>query len=268
MHRICLILLLGCAPLLVEAQIFGPVAVPVKEKKDQAGDGNWLAVEVSAGGNLVTRRKLLYDFPTVDGLRPGLGARAGLKATVFPDSDVRLLLGVNFLNDRGTLTNYRKESNGGLFFVADPNEVNRIRTGDVTINEKWWRLSLGLGFPLGRFSGEVSFMASSILNGSQLYNYQQTITAFVDPITGQTIPLNSPIVRSGNRNFYRDNFGGYGGITFAISYPLTERLNVELEYEQGWHLDANGGSFEEWRQRRSRMGLTLGYRLFGLKRRR
>jgi len=80
MRRLCLILLLGCAPLLINAQIFGPVAVPVKEKKDQAGDGNWLAVEVSAGGNLITRRRLLYDFPTVDGLQPGLGARAGLKA--------------------------------------------------------------------------------------------------------------------------------------------------------------------------------------------
>lgn len=268
MRRLCLILLLGCAPLLIEAQVFGPVAVPVTEKKSQAGDGNWLAVEVSAGGNLITRRRLLNDFPTVDGLQPGLGARAGLKATFFPESDVRLILGVNFLNDRGTLNNYRKESTGGLLFLDEPNEVNRVRAGDVTINEKWWRLSLGLGFPLGRFSGELAFMASSIISGSQLYNYQQTTTAFVDPITRQTIPLNSPIVRAGSRDFYRENFGGYGGITLALSYPLTERLSVALEYEQGWHLDSNGGRFDEWRQRRSRMGLTVGYRLFQAARRR
>jgi hypothetical protein len=207
-------------------------------------------------------------LPTTDGLRPGTGARAGIKALIFPEADIKMVLGFDFLHDRGTLNNYRRERRGSIFFAADPDEVSSVREGNVTINEKWWRARLGLGFPLGRLSGEVAFMVSSILNGSQRYDYRQTTTALVDPVTGQTIPLNPPIVRSGSREFFQDNFGGYGGVTFALSYPFTERLKVELEYEQGWHLDGSGGGFEEWRQRRSRLGLTVAYRLVRVVRRR
>lgn len=275
MYRYCLLLALVYLSAAATAQIFGPVAVPVEERKTRPeDDGKWLAVEASAGANLITRRRLLREFDTVEGLTPGVGSRAGIKFMVLPESNVRLVLSLDYLQDRGTLKGYHKENNS--FFSGNIDGVaQRERTGEVTISENWWRGALGLGFRLGPLNALVAFHASGIISGSQQYDYTETINAIFEPVTGQAIPLTPALVRTGSRDFFRasndifrDSNGGYGGLYFELSYPFTERLRLQLEYEQGWHLDVNGGRYEEWRQRRSRMGLTVAYRVFSLERQR
>lgn len=266
MYRLFLFVLLVCLSLPAAAQIFGPVAVPVEEEEARARSNKWLTLEVSAGANLVTRRRPLREAVTTEGLRLGVGPRAGIKALFFPESGVRLVLGLDYLRDHGTILGYRKETIS--FFDQDTEDISpRVRTGDVTIRENFWRGSLGLGFALGPIDGQVAFYASGIFSGSQRYDYEETINAFQEPVTGQLIPLNPVLVRTGSRDFHSDFFGGYGGMTFELSYPFAERFRVQLEYEQGWHLDPEGGQFEEWRQRRSRMGVTVAYQLVALERR-
>jgi hypothetical protein len=76
MYRLYLIFLLVCLPKPTAAQIFGPVAVPVKERNGRGKGSTWLALDVSAGGNLITRRKLLDDL-THNGRAPARHRRTG-----------------------------------------------------------------------------------------------------------------------------------------------------------------------------------------------
>lgn len=250
-----------------EAQLFGPVAVPVDpEKGRRNANEKWLELEAVVGANMISRRRLLYTFPSVGNLRPGLAPRLGLKAVIFPEARTRLVLRLDYIQDRGTLQDYRKT------YVAEDNllvdfsgaaEVLRELSGDVKINEQWLRGTLGLGFDVGPFDLTLAFASSGLLSGSQRYEYNYTVFAFLDYITGQVIPLAPPETRQNTREFYvTDPRGGYGAAVFELSWPVSERLRVELEYEQGLHTNLGESIRDEWRQRRSRVGLMVGYRLF------
>lgn len=250
-----------------EAQLFGPVAVPVNPEKGRSGANEaWWELELAVGANMISRRRLLYTFPSVRNLRPGLAPRIGLKAIVLPKARTRLVLRLDYIQDRGTLQDYRKTNVAEANLLVDffgPAEVLREQNGDVKIKEQWLRGTLGLSFDVGPLDLTLAFAASGLLSGSQRYEYDYTVFAFQDYITGQVIPLDPPETRQNAEEFYAtDPSGGYGAAVFELSWPVSERLRVELEYEQGLHTNLGDSAREEWRQRRSRVGLLVGYRLF------
>lgn len=264
MPRFILILLTFCClPVFTAAQIFGPVAVPVDQTEVRNKPKKWLALDVSTGLNLVTRRKPLGRFPEADNLRTAPGARLGLQAIIFPDDNSRLVLGVDFIHDRGTLEGYTYSKTTLAFDPSgDSRELNKL-TGNVRINERWLRWSLGADFSIGPVDLLVGFQVARIQKGSQRYEYEQTTLALFEGVTGQVIPLDQPVTRPGSTEFYgRNAYGGYSGMVLALSWPVTGRMLLRAEYEQGLHMDWDTASVEEWRQRRSRVGLTVGYRLF------
>lgn len=259
-HLLLLLILCGFTKEL-SAQIFGPVAVPVTDRKEARSNQSVLAFEASAGTNLVTRRKVLSDRFQTDGLELAVGWQVGIQLVFFPESNVGLLLGFEGVNDRGTLLGYAKSFNGNGFnqdgFEPD---AHRTRIGDVSINENWLRSRLGLRFAIGKLLAETSYQVSSLLGGSQQYDYVQTTTGLFDPVTDRLITLEEPITRQGSRNLIDDTSGGYGGLFLALTYPVSERLSVGLNYEQGWHLSREAIN-QEWRQRRSRLGAGVTYQL-------
>ncbi len=250
----------------LSAQIFGPVAVPVAQRPEGGTYRSFLAVEASGGLNLVTRRSILRSRFEADGVTPGLGWQAGLQAIFFPESEVGLLLGFEAVRDRGTINNYTKTFSGNPFTSTPAADPIRSRVGDVIIKEFWLRSRLGLQFNLGKLRAETAFQVSSLLGGSQQYDYVQTTTALFDQFTDRIVPLETPVVRTGSRNLIAAAArGGYGGLYVSLRYPLQPRLYVGISYEQGWHFDSSAVN-QEWRQRRSRAGLGLTYELFRLAR--
>lgn len=225
------------------------------------------AVELTAGSNFALGYKPLLNRIAVNDRTPLPGWRAGIQATMAGrQSRSILLMGVDVFRDETDLLGYRHtaQSLSGFFPTVDATET-RNREGTLAVRETQLRVILAHRITIRKFDVQYGLSVSGRIGGEQTYDFQQTTTSWLDPVTGGRIVFAEPLVSNGSRTFPEDqlNRNTYLGLTLGGGYLITPRLGVRIEWERGLHL--RNGSFisNRYKQSHQRLGLYLSYRLFG-----
>jgi len=222
-------------------------------------------VELSAGSNFALGYNPILSRETTGGRTLLPGWRAGVSGTMAGrQSRSVLLLGLDVFRDRTDLLSYRQETR--FFFDAEPdgNDI-RFREGTLRIRETQLRVMIAHRITLNKFDVQYGLSASGRVGGEQVYDFQQTTTAWLDPVTGGRIAFEEPLVSNGRfvvpEKVLNDNT--YLGLLLGGGYNLTPRLGVRLEWELGVHLRNGSQISNRYKQYHQRLGLFLNYGLFG-----
>lgn len=220
-------------------------------------------LELQAGTSFALSRKPVLKRIDFSGrtFRPGwrLGAAAILSGRI---SKSALVMGLDLINDRVDLNDYAplrprtNEVTGEAF--ASP------RIGTLRINETQLRGLIGHRIDINPVTLQYGLSFSAYVGGGRRYDFVQTTTSFTDPITGQPIPLDEPLVSSGSSDVPKSelNRGAYGGLLIAVGYSVTPRLNILLDFEQGL-VFRNGAKLDNrYKQEHIRLGIVAAYRFF------
>lgn len=220
-------------------------------------------LEVLAGANLAINRKPRPSRISSQGAQLLPGYRLGLAGNLsLSNSRTSLLFSLDFIQDRMVVTNYTKNSsnslNGGP--LAD-----RFRTGELDINETHLRGAFGVRIDWKKISLISAFSVSGFVGGGQTYAFEQRTSSVIDPFTGLIITLAEPLVSSGSVEYPTEALrrNTYGALVVAPAYRLTPRLSLSLELELGVQLGGGVSLSEEYKQHNARLGLVVGYRIFG-----
>lgn len=227
------------------------------------------AAELTAGSNFALGYKPLLNRITVSGRTVLPGWRAGIRGTMAGrQSRSILLLGLDAFQDRTDLLGYRQvnESLSNLFGVADDDAELRSREGTLTVRETRLRGMIAHRITINhKLDLQYGLSVSGRIGGEQTYDFQQTTTSWLDPVTGGRIVFAEPLVSNGSRTFpeYQLNRNAYLGLTLGGGYLITPRLGVRMEWELGLHLRDGSSINNRYKQSHQRLGLFLSYRLFG-----
>lgn len=223
------------------------------------------AAELAAGSNFALGYTPLLSRITVSGRTVLPGWRAGIRGTMAGrQSRSILLLGLDIFQDQTDLLHYRQTSQSFFDFSAVEDQI-RFREGTLVIRETHLRGMIGHRIMLNKFDVQYGFSVSGRIGGEQTYDFLQTTTAWVDPITGGRIVFDEPLVSNGSQTFPEAqlNANTYLGFLLGGGYYITSRLGLRVEWELGIHL--RNGTFisNRYKQSHQRLGLFLSYRLFG-----
>lgn len=118
---------------------------------------------------------------------------------------------------------------------------------------------------INKFDVQYGFSVSGRVGGEQTYNFQQTTTAWQDPVTGGRIVFDEPLVSNGTLTFPESqlNENTYLGLLLGGGFRATPRLGLRLEWEMGVHLRNRSFISNRYKQYHQRLGLSLSYRFFG-----
>lgn len=246
---------------LAQAQIFGPVAVPAKERSRDRDTSltkpDVFGLELGGGANFTIGRASRRDFDQSKGVALRPAPFAGINLVLLPGEPVAFALGMEYVWDRGRIKNYvTTSSDFSSEFSVEP---ERKREGSVRINEHFLRLRGEMRFNIGKVSISPGAQISRYLGGSQLYEYVQTTQIFSDPHTGTVFVLPEPSVHAGKGIFPDHNFGGYVGLLLGLGYRVNPKLALRLDFDLGIH--GRRYNITEVRQNRSRANVGVQYLL-------
>ncbi|MEO0731646.1 MAG: hypothetical protein AAFZ52_02345 [Bacteroidota bacterium] len=215
----------------------------------------WFAWEATAGANLLVARSPRSDLISARELDPGPGLRFGLTGVFLPEDDFSLLLGANFIMDRGTVKRYRVST---VNLDTNSDELPELeRAGRLAAREEWLRFHLTPRVNVGDFFLDLGMaLAFALGDNTATFNYEQILRRIEEPITGSTITFPAPIVTIGQREISTNRT--VGSLYLGAGYRINPRFFLRLEYER--NLVSNLSERSETAPRRARVGVVGGYK--------
>ena len=213
-------------------------------------DGIRLGVELTGGLNIPLTRSTRFNDNKWDGLRSKPGLFLGANAVLTEDEKTAVLLGIEYVLERGALTGY---SPAGL--ASGP----ITRRGDIEFREHQMRVSLQVQFTLGRLRARLGGHVSHFIENTYRFDYVQRTNILTDFSTGMETVLSDPIETRGSATRSFDT-GSYLGLLIGVGYPVTERATARLRYDGGIHSILGSNRLD--RHGRSRLDVGVDYRLF------
>lgn len=225
------------------------------------------SVELSGGANFAVNHNPVLDRISTDGRNLLPGMRGGLAGVMSGElSKSSLMVGVDIIQDRVDLLDYREEPlDVARQFGIAVGSNGRVREGTLRVRETQLRVRVQHRVAIKKFDVEYGLLVSGRIGGDQRYDFQQTTTDWVDPITGQLLAFDEPLMSNGSYIIPEEqlNSNTYGGFLLGGGYRITPRLGVRVEWELGVNL-RNGIFIENrYKQYHERLGISLSYGLFG-----
>lgn len=223
--------------------------------------------ELTAGSNFALGYNPVLSRTSVGGRTLLPGWRAGIQGTMAGrQSRSVLLFGLEVFRDRTDLLEYRE---GNLDFFNAPGPMDdagiRFREGTLTVRETHLRGMIAHRITIRKFDVQYGLSVSGRLGGEQVYDFQQTTTAWLDPVTGGQIEFEQPLLSNGRYIIPEKqlNENTYLGLLLGGGYRITPRLGIRLEWELGVHLRNRSFISNRFKQYHQRLGFFLSYGLFG-----
>lgn len=223
-------------------------------------------LELQAGTNFALSRKPVLERIDFTDRTLQLGWRLGAAAIMGGRiSKSSLVMGLDLLNDRVDLNGYAplkpriNEDTGEVF--PSP------RIGTLRVNETQLRGLIGHRIDINPVTLQYGLGFSAYVGGGRRFDFVQTTLSFTDPITGQPIPLEEPLISSGNSEVPKAelNKSAYGGLIMAVGYAITPRLNILLDTELGL-VFRNGTNLDNrYKQDHFRLGIVAAYSFYSSK---
>ena len=235
--------------------------------KGQSSQGTYRSTvwgaELTAGSNFALGYNPVLSRISVSGRTLLPGWRTGILGTMAgQQSKSVLLLGLDVFRDRADLLDYREETRE-LFdaFTGPDDNASRFREGTLMVRETQLRGMVAHRIAINKLDLQYGLSVSGRVGGEQTYDFQQTTTAWIDPITGGRIVFGEPLVSNGSLVLPEDqlNSNTYLGLLLGGGYRITPRLGVRLEWELGVHLRNGAFISNRYKQYHQRLGLFLSY---------